>query len=54
MALALTRTEGEAILLSVDGREIRVGVAHVDGAQVRLAITAPDDVALWREETVGR
>lgn len=54
MALALTRTEGQAILLAVDGREIRVEVARVDGGNVRLAITAPDDVAIWREEAVGR
>jgi hypothetical protein len=31
MALALTRTEGQAILMAVDGREIRVEVARVDG-----------------------
>jgi hypothetical protein len=34
----------------VDGREIRVEVARVEGGSVRLAVTAPDDVAIWREE----
>jgi carbon storage regulator CsrA len=54
VALALTRTEGQAIILAVDGREIRVEVAKVDGAQVRLAITAPDDVFIWRDEAIDR
>ena len=50
MALALTRTEGQALILAIDGREIRVEVARIRGKGVRLAITAPDDVAIWREE----
>jgi carbon storage regulator CsrA len=54
MALALTRSEGQALLIVVDGHEIRVEVAHVNGGQVRLAVTAPDDVAVWREEAIGR
>ena len=54
MALALTRTEGQAIILAVDGREIRVEVARLRAQDVRLAITAPDDVAIWREEAVDR
>ena len=54
MPLALTRTEGQAILLAVDGREIRIEVARIDRGEVRLAVTAPDDVAIWREEVVER
>jgi carbon storage regulator CsrA len=54
MALALTRTEGQSIVMAVDGREIVVEVARVDGGQVRLAISAPDDVSIWRSEAVDR
>jgi sRNA-binding carbon storage regulator CsrA len=42
------------MVLAVDGREIRVEVARVDGGQVRLAFTPPDDVAIRREEAVDR
>jgi carbon storage regulator CsrA len=52
MALALTRTEGQAIILAVDSREIRVEIARIRGNEVRLAVTAPDDVAIWREEAI--
>lgn len=47
MALVLTRTEGQSILLAADGREIRVEIANLNGGQVRLAVTTPDDVAIW-------
>jgi sRNA-binding carbon storage regulator CsrA len=52
--LALTRTEGQALILAVDGREIRVEVSRIGANDVRLAITAPDDVAIWREEVLDR
>lgn len=54
MALVLTRSEGEAILLEVDGREIRVEVGRVGGTSVRLAITAPDDVTIRRAEAAAQ
>ncbi len=54
MALVLTRREGEAVVLAVDGHEIRLEVAAIDANQVRLAFEAGDDVAIWREETVDR
>jgi hypothetical protein len=44
--LALTRAPGQDIILAVNGREIRLEIASVDGSQVRVAITAPDDVAI--------
>ncbi len=50
----LTRTEGQVIVLSVDGREIRVEVARISGKSVRIAITAPDEVEIRREEIIGR
>ena len=54
MALAVTRTQGQAIIMTVDGREIRVEVARIERGEVRLAITAPDDIAIWREELTDR
>ena len=52
MALVLTRTESQAVVLAVDGRRIRIEVARVAGGEVRLAFDAPEDVAIWREEMV--
>jgi carbon storage regulator CsrA len=52
MALVLTRTESQAVVLAVDGRRIRIEVARVAGGEVRLAFDAPDDVVIWREETI--
>jgi sRNA-binding carbon storage regulator CsrA len=54
MPLALTHTEGQALLIVCDRREIRVEVARVRGYEIRLAVTAPDDVGIWQEEAVGR
>jgi carbon storage regulator CsrA len=54
MPLVLSRTAGQAIILDVDGRKIRVEVARVSGREVRLSVTAPKDVAIWREEAVDR
>ena len=53
MALVLTRTESQAVVLAVDGRRLRVEVARIAGGEVRLAFDAPTDVAIWREETLG-
>jgi len=52
MALVLTRVEGEALVLAVDGHRIHVEVASVDRGQVRLAVTADETVAIWRAELV--
>jgi carbon storage regulator CsrA len=52
MALVLTRSESQAVVLAIDGRRIRIEVARVNGGEVRLAFEAPDDVAIWREEAV--
>jgi len=46
MALALTRRPGEQLVLELpDGTRIVVEVADVRGRQVRLAVTAPPEVA---------
>ncbi|MCK5319652.1 MAG: carbon storage regulator [Anaerolineales bacterium] len=49
MALVLTRREGETLLI---GKDIRVTVVEIDGRQVRIAVEAPPEVKIWREEMV--
>lgn len=49
MALALSRKPGEAIVINGN---IRVTVVWIDGQKVRLAIEAPDDVRVLREELI--
>ncbi len=49
--LVLTRKPGEALLI---GRDIRLQVVSVSGHKVRLAIEAPGEVAVHREEVVER
>ena len=49
--LALTRKAGERIVMrDRDGREIRLEVAWIRGDRVRLAIAAPREVDVDREE----
>jgi carbon storage regulator len=49
--LILTRRVGESITI---GNEINVTVLGVSGAQVRVGIDAPKDVAVHREEIYAR
>ena len=49
--LILTRREGETIRI---GDDIEVIVLEVKGNQVRLGITAPEEVAVHREEVYER
>ncbi len=49
MALVLTRREGETLLI---GKDIRVTVVEIDGRQVLIAVEAPPEVKIWREEMV--
>jgi carbon storage regulator len=49
--LILTRRVGETITI---GSEINVTVLGVSGAQVRVGIDAPKDVAVHREEVYAR
>ena len=48
--LLLTRRTGETIQI---GDDITVTVLSVKGNQVRIGITAPDDVKIMREELLG-
>ncbi|MFO0687164.1 MAG: carbon storage regulator CsrA [Myxococcota bacterium] len=45
--LVLTRRHGESVRI---GRDIRVTVVASTGAQVRIAIEAPEEVGIFREE----
>ena len=49
--LILTRREGETLKI---GDDIEVTVLSVKGNQVRLGITAPEEVAVHREEIYDR
>lgn len=51
--LTLARREGESIILTIEGMEpIRIMLSTVDKRrqQARIAIEAPDEVEIWREE----
>ena len=49
--LVLTRRSNEGIrLLTSDGQTIRVKVAGVNGSRVRLAVDAPTEVRIVRDE----
>ena len=52
--LTLARREGETIILTIDGMEpIRIQLSAIDKRrrQARIAIDAPDEVEIWREES---
>lgn len=45
--LVLTRRQGESVRI---GQDIRVTVVASTGAQVRIAIEAPQEIGIFREE----
>jgi carbon storage regulator len=49
--LVLTRRHGESIRI---GSDVRVTVVASTGGQVRIAIDAPDEVGIFREEIFER
>ena len=49
--LVLTRKPGQSILI---GEGIEVQVLSVSGEKVRLGVTAPRDVAIFRDEVLER
>ncbi len=49
--LVLTRRHGESVRI---GSDVRVTVVASTGGQVRIAIDAPDDVGIFREEIFER
>ena len=49
--LILSRREGENIQIQMpDGQIIKITVHRTQGNQVKLAIEAPKDYPIWREE----
>jgi carbon storage regulator len=51
MSLVLSRRVNEAIVI---GGNVTVTVVAIHGAQVRLAVDAPRDVTIWRDEILER
>ena len=49
--LVLTRRHGESVRI---GPDVRVTVVASTGGQVRIAIDAPEDVGIFREEIFDR
>lgn len=49
--LVITRKTGEAVAI---GEDIKVTVLSVQGKQVKLGISAPDKVSVFREEVFKR
>ncbi|HEB88682.1 MAG TPA: carbon storage regulator [Deltaproteobacteria bacterium] len=49
--LVLTRRQGESVRI---GPDVRVTVVASTGGQVRIAIDAPEEVAIFREEIFER
>lgn len=45
--LILTRKVGEAIAI---GEEIKIAVLGIQGKQVKLGVTAPEKISVYREE----
>lgn len=48
--LVLSRKIGEEVVIHTD---IRVRILAVNGSQVRLGISAPDGVSIWRAELIA-
>ena len=51
MALMIGRKEGEVVLI---GEDIRIMVNRLTGKRVQLAIEAPKDLRIVREEIAGK
>ncbi|MGX9758131.1 carbon storage regulator CsrA [Clostridioides difficile] len=49
--LVISRKKGEAILI---GDYIEVKIVDIDGNNIKLAISAPDDVSILRKEIYDR
>jgi carbon storage regulator len=52
--LLLSRKVGEKIVIKSPGGDIWVTVTEVDRGKVRLGIDCPREIAIWREELLGR
>jgi len=52
--LVLTRKKGEQIVIRLGAETVIVRIADVTGERVRLGVTAPQSVAIHREEVARR
>jgi carbon storage regulator CsrA len=52
--LKITRKPGEGLTLITSDGEIHIDVEIKSGKQIRLAIDAPDNVGIWRDELLKR
>ena len=52
--LVLSRKKGEEIVITIDERTVRVRITGIQGDKVRLGISAPEEVAIYREEVWRR
>ncbi len=52
--LALTRKPGQKIILRYGDLEIEITLIFAHSTSARLAITAPKEVEIWREEVLKR
>jgi len=50
--LILTRRQGEAITLTIEGKTVTICVHEIKGAAVKLAIDAPQEIRVMRKELV--
>lgn len=51
MALVLTRKVGERVIITLpDGRKVEIAVTEVYGRRVKVSVTAPQDVPVYRSE----
>ncbi len=48
--LVLSRREGEAITLKINGMDIFIDLVEIRGSHAKLGITAPEEVVILREE----
>lgn len=49
--LVISRKKGEAVLI---GEDIEIKIVAIDGSNIKLAISAPDDVGILRKEIYER
>jgi carbon storage regulator len=52
--LLLSRKVGEKILIQAPGGDIWITVTEIDRGKVRLGISCPREVPIWREELLSR
>lgn len=52
--LKITRKSGEGLTITTSDGEIHIDFEIKSGKQIRLAIDAPEEVGVWRDELLGK